>query len=197
MAIIGRRAPSRVDWGQGALGRPASCKDDVSRSHRITSPFFCVHRTVSTGDREVRWQMLRASWPSSVRDAYKNKDMSAGKMLLAQIKVSFSAPTPMSVSAPHPLYLFSLFVNLVWDATIHWYVSGQNTARRNQGFSAIKYHVTLRMCSTEHLNTAAASTKLHTSAMKRRTEESPELCPQMSTNPNFLFLKNWVHFQVF
>jgi len=38
---------------------------------------------------------------AKLRDAYKNKDMSAGKTLLAQIKVSF--PALLSVSCLSPL----------------------------------------------------------------------------------------------
>jgi len=50
---------------------------------------------------------------AELRDAYKKKDMPAGEMLLNQIKVSFSAPTPMCVSTPHPLCVFLLLANLV------------------------------------------------------------------------------------
>jgi len=45
---------------------------------------------------------------AELRDAYKKNEM-----LLNQIKVSFSAPTPMCVSTPHPLCVFLLLANLV------------------------------------------------------------------------------------
>ena len=107
MAIISRRAPGRVDSGRGASDAPppTSFRDDVSarlwsQDHvpfLFTSPFFFVHRCLRAKVLEKEIEMADAAGLlTKLRDAYKSKDMSSGKTLLAQIKVSF--PALLSVS---------------------------------------------------------------------------------------------------